>query len=118
MKTVQPGNGSIPKKNAQLEIAYTGLFVFGRCVLAFDLCISFAGWLMDGRQFIEHREVVALGVGQNIMGLEQALQRMQEGQRCKLWIPSGLAYGPAGAGELIPPNSDLTFDIKLIRIVQ
>ena len=75
------------------------------------------GFLSDGSKFIEHREVISLGLRQNIKGLEAGVQRMREGTFAKLWIPSKLGYGARGAPPLIPGNEDLTFEITLIRIV-
>ena len=43
---------------------------------------------------------------------------MQEGSSALIWIPSKLAYGVRGAPPLIPQNADLTFEIKLIAIVE
>jgi FK506-binding protein 1 len=41
---------------------------------------------------------------------------MSVGQRVKLHIPSELGYGRQGAGNDIPPNSDLIFDVELLGI--
>ncbi|ETO17338.1 putative peptidyl-prolyl cis-trans isomerase, partial [Reticulomyxa filosa] len=57
-----------------------------------------------------------LGVGQNILGLEHAVMRMTVGQKCRVYVPSRLAYGLYGANDLIPPNADLVFDLHLIAI--
>ena len=75
------------------------------------------GFLADGSKFIEHQEVISLGLKQNIKGLEAGVQRMQEGTFAKLWIPSKLGYGVRGAPPLIPENADLTFEITVLRIV-
>ena len=42
-------------------------------------------------------------------------QGMKEGGKRTLMIPSALGYGKRGAGREIPPNSDLTFDVQLVR---
>ena len=68
--------------------------------------------------FINHREVIQLGKKENIIGLEQALLRIKVGSQIKLWVPSRLAYGERGAGNLIPSNADLTFHLQLHRIVE
>lgn len=96
--TVSEGTGPIPSAASAVEIEYTG-------------------HLASGKQFIKHREVIQLGKKQNIKGLEQAVTKIKVGSDIKLWIPFKLAYGARGAGNLIPPNSDLTFYLKLHRIV-
>jgi FKBP-type peptidyl-prolyl cis-trans isomerase len=55
-------------------------------------------------------------IGLNIEGLEYALKKMAPGASAKVWIPSALAYGDEGAGDMIPPNSDLTFDLQVIQV--
>ena len=54
-----------------------------------------------------------LGDGTTIKGWEQGLVGMCVGERRKLLVPSGLAYGAAGADE-IPPNATIIYDIELL----
>ncbi len=120
IRTVQPGSGGTPNGTSQVEIEYTGEFPRS-CVTCHVLCYpvdNIIGFLANGKQFIKHREVISMGKRQNIKGLEMACQKMKAGEQAKLWIPSGLGYGKRGAGNLIPPNADLTFEIVLLRIVQ
>jgi FKBP-type peptidyl-prolyl cis-trans isomerase len=57
--------------------------------------------------------------GQVIPGFGEALQKMREGGRYSIRIPSALGYGAAGAGDgKIPPNSDLIFDIEVKQVVR
>jgi FKBP-type peptidyl-prolyl cis-trans isomerase FklB len=53
-----------------------------------------------------------------IKGLTEALQLMEEGAKWQLFIPSSLAYGEKGAGNVIGPNETLIFEIELISIQQ
>jgi peptidylprolyl isomerase len=43
---------------------------------------------------------------------------MKKGEKATLHIPSKMAYGPPGAGGVIPPNANLIFDIELIDFTQ
>ena len=42
---------------------------------------------------------------------------MKEGATYKLYIPSELAYGAGGAGQIIGPNATLIFEVELVAIV-
>jgi len=56
-------------------------------------------------------------VGTLIPGITEALTLMRPGDRYLVHIPSELAYGEAGAGEDIPPNADLMFQLILLEIL-
>jgi FKBP-type peptidyl-prolyl cis-trans isomerase FkpA len=44
------------------------------------------------------------------------IQKMAVGGKATLFCPSGTAYGARGAGGVIPPNSDLRFDVELLDV--
>ena len=46
----------------------------------------------------------------------QALQHMKVGGKATLSCPAELAYGARGAGDVIPPNTPLTFEVELLGI--
>lgn len=80
----------------------------------------YEGTLLDGTMFdssVKRGEPATFGVNQVIPGWVEALQLMEEGSKWKLYIPSALAYGPQGAGDIIPPNSPLIFEVELIEIL-
>lgn len=78
------------------------------------------GTLIDGTVFdssVQRGEPATFGVNQVIPGWVEALQLMPIGSKWRLFIPSNLAYGAAGAGQAIEPNSTLIFDVELLDIV-
>mgnify|MGYP001589148307 CR=1 FL=1 len=81
--------------------------------------VHYRGTLIDGTEFdSSHKrgETVSFGVGQVIAGWTEALQLMPAGSKWKLAIPSELAYGAGGAGQMIGPNATLIFEVELISI--
>jgi FKBP-type peptidyl-prolyl cis-trans isomerase FklB len=77
------------------------------------------GTLTDGQVFdssVERGEPITLGLDQVIAGWTEAFQLMPVGSKWKLYIPSHLAYGERGAGELIGPNETLIFEVELLGI--
>ena len=58
-----------------------------------------------------------IGTRQVILGWETGLLGMKEGGKRTIFIPHNLAYGENGAGDLIPPKSNLIFEIELIKVI-
>ncbi len=82
--------------------------------------VDYEGTLIDGTLFdssVQRGEPAVFGVNQVIPGWVEALQLMPEGSKWRLFIPSDLAYGAQGAGEMIPPHSTLVFDVELHEVL-
>jgi peptidyl-prolyl cis-trans isomerase A (cyclophilin A) len=76
---------------------------------------------MDGKIFdssIERDEPIEFQIGRGMLikGWEEGIALMQVGDKMRLIIPSELAYGPNGAGGVIPPNATLIFDVELVNV--
>lgn len=87
--------------------------------------VHYTGWLNDngekGKKFDSSRDrgqpfIFPLGAGRVIKGWDQGVVGMKVGGQRVLMIPSALAYGPRGAGQAIPPNSDLIFEVELLAV--
>lgn len=83
--------------------------------------VHYTGKLMDGNIFDSslRRNLpfeFKIGEGRVIKGWEEALQILRVGEKASFIIPSNLAYGPRGAGGVIPPNATLIFEIELLEI--
>ena len=57
-----------------------------------------------------------LAAGSVIQGWVQGIPGMKVGGRRELIIPANLAYGKAGSGSTIPPNSALVFVVDLLSV--
>lgn len=117
---LEKGDGPKPGENDLVQVIYEGYFA-------------------DGTLFDTNREEVAREMGvfdearkaQNgygpmvtpigaearvIPGFKEGLQQMQVGDKAAIFVPSHLAYGPGGAGGVIPPNADLIFVVEMVGI--
>lgn len=56
------------------------------------------------------------GAGNLIKGFEAGILGAKVGESRTVQIPAREAYGASGAGDVIPPNSDILFDISVIKI--
>ena len=80
----------------------------------------YEGKLIDGTVFdssYKRNQPATFGVNQVIPGWVEALQLMPAGSKWRLYIPSDLAYGAQGAGDVIPPHSTLVFDVELLDVL-
>eukprot|EP00891_Asterochloris_glomerata_P009438 jgi/Astpho2/9438/Aster-01697 len=89
VQQVSPGNGDKPRKGQTVNVHYTGTLA------------------SNGKKFDSSRDR-----GQ---GWDEGVAQMSKGERANLKITSDYAYGSQGVGGgLIPPNSDLNFDVELL----
>ncbi|MCL2194205.1 MAG: FKBP-type peptidyl-prolyl cis-trans isomerase [Treponema sp.] len=82
--------------------------------------VHYEGMLTDGTVFDSSilrgsPEIIPLEMV--IPGWTEGIQLMNVGSRYRLYIPSHLAYGARGAGQIIPPFATLVFTIELISIL-
>jgi FKBP-type peptidyl-prolyl cis-trans isomerase FklB len=83
--------------------------------------VNYRGTLVDGTQFdssYDRGEPATFPLTGVIPGWTEALLLMKKGSKWMLYIPPDLAYGERGAGNRIPPNSTLIFEVELISFQQ
>jgi len=98
---LKEGTGAEAKRGDRVEVHYTG-------------------WLKDGKKFDssvgKDPFEFKLGAGEVIKGWDEGVAGMKVGGKRKLTIPAELAYGKRGAGGVIPPDAELTFEVELLKI--
>uniref|UniRef100_A0A8C4Z5R8 peptidylprolyl isomerase n=1 Tax=Gadus morhua TaxID=8049 RepID=A0A8C4Z5R8_GADMO len=77
--------------------------------------------LLDGKTFDSSHQkgvpkVGLIGEGRLIAGIEKGIVGMCINERRKVTVPSHLAYGAAGAGDVVPPDATLVFDLHLLDL--
>ena len=92
----------------------------GKSILGPDdlVTVRYKGWLINGKVFDQTRPGTSaqFPAGRLIPGWVEALKHMRVGDEWELVIPAELGYGADGAGDTIPPNQTLVFDMKLLAV--
>jgi FKBP-type peptidyl-prolyl cis-trans isomerase FklB len=81
--------------------------------------VDYTGSLIDGKVFDSsknHGKPITFPLNQVIPGWTEGVQLIGKGGKVMLYIPSKLAYGENGAGNTIPGNSALIFEIDLVDV--
>ena len=99
----KPGDGKKIIHHSWVQIEYTGSFESGN---VFDTNVG------KNRPL-----VVQMGMKEVIPGFEQGIIGTTKGTKRKIKIPSELAYGKKGGGDVIPPNTDLIFEFEIIDVL-
>jgi len=100
----EEGQGPKPQKGNIVKVHYTGLLLDGT---KFDSSV-------DRDQPFEF----PIGQGRVIKGWDEGIAMLNVGSKAKLIIPSDLAYGDRGAGNVIGPYETLIFEVELLDILK
>ncbi len=85
-----------------------------------EVTVNYKGTLTNGTEFdssYKRGEPATFMLNQVIPGWTEGVQHMPVGSKYRFYIPYSLAYGERGAGQDIPPYSNLIFEIELISAV-
>ena len=109
------GNGPKIQAGSEVSINYTGRLLDGTI---FDSSVESdaiqGGIQQAGRKY----EPLTYTVGRMglIRGWEEGVMGKPQGTKLQLIIPSAMAYGPRGHGDLILPFTPLVFDLEIVSV--
>eukprot|EP00607_Mallomonas_marina_P005699 CAMPEP_0182431478 /NCGR_PEP_ID=MMETSP1167-20130531/49509_1 /TAXON_ID=2988 /ORGANISM="Mallomonas Sp, Strain CCMP3275" /LENGTH=395 /DNA_ID=CAMNT_0024617863 /DNA_START=354 /DNA_END=1541 /DNA_ORIENTATION=- len=101
-KLVEGDEENFPMIGDVVRVRYTCMLADGKLVSS-----TKAGIQVPAIEFV-------LGINQVVKGFDVALPQMSVGERAKIRISAEFAYGTTGLPPIIPPNSELVFDITLL----
>lgn len=81
--------------------------------------VHYHGTLLDGTVFdssVARNKTIEFPLNQVIAGWTEGVQLMSEGAKFEFYIPSHLAYGDQGAGNLIKGGATLKFEVELFKV--
>merc|ERR1712157_228125 len=97
---ISQGNGISPNAENNVEVHYHGTLIDGTVV----------------DSSLKHRKTIVFPLGNVIKGWKEGLTMMKVGGKAIFIIPSELAYGDIGNGDMIPPGSTLKFVVELFNV--
>lgn len=109
IKTLNEGTGAVAQIGDTAVVHYTGW-------LYDDTIADKRGTKFDSSRDRNQLFRFALGEGRVIQGWDQGVTGMQVGEVRQLTIPPNLGYGARGAGNVIPPNATLIFEVELVGL--
>jgi peptidyl-prolyl cis-trans isomerase A (cyclophilin A) len=101
-KIIQKGSGAQAEKGKSVSVHYEGSLENGQ--------------VFDSSYRRKNPITFTLGIGQVILGWDEGIALLKEGDKARFVIPSYLGYGEHGAGGVIPPNATLVFDVELVKV--
>ena len=106
-----------------LKYFYTQKGKGEKAISGYVMIAHYIGSFANGELFDSSRErgepfVFTLGKNQVIKGMDEGVSMMNVGDRMTFIMPANLAYGEKGAGDVIPPNSTLVFDVELLDMME
>ena len=117
MKYITKGAGKKPENGANVFVHYAGFLENGKL---FDSSIEDVarkfGKFDQNRADAKAYTPLPCTAGnyQFIPGFNEGLSKMNIGDKVMMFIPSNLGYGEAGAGDAIPPNANIIFQVELL----
>lgn len=77
-----------------------------------------SGKLVDGSDILGRPLPYFVGINMSVKGWDEVFVHLRVGDVVKVYLPAEKAYGKKGFGTMVPPNTDLNFDIEILEEVK
>jgi len=118
-KYINKGEGKKPANETEVYVHYAGFLETGELFdTSFEAIANQHGKLNPNKAAANAYRPFPFSYGNKqglIPGFIEALDMMNFGDRILVFIPSSLGYGSQGAGNVIPPNANIIFEIELLE---
>lgn len=115
----QKGNGKKPANGTKIMVQYSGFLENGTLFDTSSPEVAKLFGKFDAQRAAQNGyTTLPFEVGSKgsmIPGFEEGLSKMSFGDKAVLFIPSNLAYGENGAGNVIPPNANIIFEVEILE---
>jgi FKBP-type peptidyl-prolyl cis-trans isomerase FkpA len=81
--------------------------------------VNYRGTLADGKEFdssFKRNAPATFPLNRVVPCWTEGMQKIKVGGKATLTCPPATAYGARGAGDAVPPNATLTFEVELLAI--
>lgn len=77
-----------------------------------------SGKIVDGSDILGRPLPYFVGINMSVKGWDEVFVHLHVGDVVKVYLPAEKAYGKKGFGTMVPPNTDLNFDIEILEEIQ
>ena len=115
-KIIQKSTGDIPKDGETVNIEYAGFLEDGTLFDTSSPTVAKQFGMFNEQRAMQNGYSAlpyVMGSNRMIPGFVEGLSKLKKGEKAVFFIPFNLGYGEQGAGNVIPPNANLIFEVEL-----
>jgi len=112
------GDGAKPAEGARVKVDYAGFFESGELFDTSIPSVAEAQDKIDPRRSYQPLETTCSLSARMIAGFNEAVMQLKVGDKATIFIPAHLAWGEQGSRGVIPPNSNVIFEVEIVEIMK
>ena len=115
-KITTQSDGEAPKDGQTIYLEYSGFLEDGTLFDTSDPNVAKEFGVFNEQRAMQHGYSAlpyVIGSGKMIPGFAEGVSKLKIGEKAIIYIPAQLGYGAQGAGNVIPPNANLIFEVEV-----